>query len=73
MKINYKNYMVFPYTINYLSKNFDKKIIEKYGEQLAFLFQNGYSLKSNTSASVAEQMALFNDFETSSINHSKYS
>lgn len=63
MKINYKNYMVFPYTINYLSKNFDKKIIEKYGEQLAFLFQNGYSLKSNTSASVVEQMALFNDFE----------
>lgn len=64
MKINYKKYVVFPYTTYCLNKAYTKDIIAKYGDQLAFLFQNGFSLQDNSMSAVEEQMILFNYFET---------
>lgn len=64
MKINYKKYVVFPYTTYCLNKAYTKDIITKYGDQLAFLFQNGFSLQDNSMSAVEEQMILFNYFET---------
>lgn len=63
-KIDYKNYIVFPYTMEYLKKTFSSDVLEKYGDQLAFLFQNGYRLQNNSMAVVEEQMQLYNSFET---------
>ena len=64
-KIDYENYMVFPFTFAYIQKKYTAKVFEKYGDQLCFLYQNGYDLKGNTSLeSIEEQMWLFNNFET---------
>lgn len=62
MKINYKNYVVFPYTTTCLNKAYTKDILDKYGDQLAFLFQNGFTLTDNSMTAVEEQMWLYNDF-----------
>ena len=64
-KIDYENYMVYPFTLAHVSKKYSPAVFQKYGDQLCFLFQNGYDLKGNTSMeSIDEQMWLFNNFET---------
>ena len=62
MNINYKNYVVFPYTAGCLSKTYAKSTLDKWGDQLAFLFQNGFSFKADSD--IDEQMMLFNGFKT---------
>ena len=65
MKIDYKNYMVLPYTSIYLHKVYTKDVLEKFGDRLAFLYQNGYSISGNTSLQcVAEDLAMFNNLDT---------
>ena len=64
-KIDYENYMVYPFTLAHIQKKYSAKVFEKYADQLCFLYQNGYDLKGNTSLeSIDEQMWLFNNFET---------
>ena len=64
MRINYKKYVVFPYTSNYLKKNYTRDVLDAWGDQLAFLFQNGYKFTCNNSlSSITEQMDLFNGFQ----------
>ena len=62
MNIDYKNYVVFPYTAGCLSKTYAKSTLDKWGDQLAFLFQNGFSFKVDSD--IDEQMMLFNGFKT---------
>lgn len=62
--IDYKNYIVFPYTMEYLKKTFGSDVLKKYGDQLAFLYQNGYKVQNNSMSVVEEQMQLYNDFKT---------
>lgn len=62
MNIDYKNYVVFPYTAGCLSKAYAKSTLDKWGDQLAFLFQNGFSFKDDSD--IDEQMMLFNGFKT---------
>lgn len=64
MKINYKSYVAYPQTLNYLYKVYTQDILNKWGDQLAFLYQNGFSLEDNSYADVEEQMMLYNNFET---------
>ena len=61
MNIDYKNYVVYPYTMGYLRKVYAKDILDKWADQLAFLFQNGFSLEDSD---IDEQMMLFNGFKT---------
>lgn len=64
MKIDYKNYVVFPYTYEYLRKKYSSDVLNEWGDQLAFLCQNGYSFTcSNSLESISEQMHLFNEFQ----------
>lgn len=64
MRINYKEYIVFPYTLYRLNKTYTPDIVAKYGSQLALLFQNGFSFLDNSMTAIKEQMELFNNFET---------
>lgn len=65
MKIDYKHYMVYPYTLGCLQKKYSDDVLKKYGDQLAFLFQNGYDIDGNVSMQIIEeQFSLFNNFET---------
>ena len=61
MNIDYKNYVVYPYTMGYLRKVYAKDVLDKWADQLAFLFQNGFSLEDSD---IDEQMMLFNGFKT---------
>lgn len=61
MNIDYKNYVVYPYTMGYLRKVYAKDVLNKWADQLAFLFQNGFSLEDSD---IDEQMMLFNGFKT---------
>lgn len=64
MNIDYKNYMVFPYTVQRCNKLYPQDAIKKYGDQLYFLFQNGFQLQDNSLVLIEEQMMLFNNFKT---------
>lgn len=64
MKINYKKYVAYPATLNYLHKVYTQDILNKWGDQLAFLYQNGFSLENNSYSDVEEQMMLYNNFQT---------
>ena len=64
-KIDYENYMVFPYTFSYIQKKYSPAVLDKYADQLYMLFQNGFDLTGNLCLeSVEEQFWLFNDFQT---------
>lgn len=64
-KINYENYVVYPYTIAYLKKNYSNEVFQKYGDQLAYLYQNGFDISDNHCLqSIEEQLSLFNFLET---------
>ena len=64
MKINYNSYVAFPQTSKYLHKVYTQDILDKWGSQLAFLYQNGFTPADNSPKSIDEQMQLFNGFET---------
>ena len=64
MNINYNSYVVFPYTASFLKKKYTQDILKKWGDQLSFLFQNGFTLQDNSPAMIEEQMVLFNGFKT---------
>lgn len=64
MNVNYNQYFIFPYTFKRLQKIYSKPILDKWLDQLAFLFQNGFSFQDNLLEQIDEQMMLYNDFKT---------
>ena len=64
MDINYNKYVIFPYTIKRLQKVYSKPILDKWLDQLAFLFQNGFSFQDSLIGQIDEQMMLYNNFKT---------
>lgn len=60
MKIDYKSYIVYPYTMYYLKKYFSGEVLNTFGEQLALLYQNGFSLSVYSLKEVDEQLRQFN-------------
>lgn len=64
MDINYKKYVIFPYTVKRLQKIYAKPVLDKWLDQLAFLFQNGFSFQDSLLEQIDEQMMLYNDFKT---------
>jgi hypothetical protein len=64
MNINYSDYVVFPYTVERLKKLYPQDSIKNWGDQLAFLFQNGFTLQDNSPAMINEQMNMFNGFKS---------
>lgn len=64
MDINYNKYVIFPYTIKRLQKVYSKPVLDKWLDQLAFLFQNGFSFQDSLLGQIDEQMMLYNNFKT---------
>jgi len=64
LDINYKSYVVFPYTASFLKKKYTQDILDKWSDQLSFLFQNGFTLQDNSPTLIEEQMVLFNGFKS---------
>ena len=64
MNINYNKYVIFPYTVKRLQKVYSKPILDKWLDQLAFLFQNGFSFQDSLLEQIDEQMMLYNNFKT---------
>lgn len=64
MNINYNKYVIFPYTIKRLQKVYSKPVLDKWLDQLAFLFQNGFSFQDSLLEQIDEQMMLYNNFKT---------
>ena len=58
MDINYNKYVIFPYTIKRLQKVYSKPVLDKWLDQLAFLFQNGFSFQDSLLGQIDEQMML---------------
>lgn len=61
MKINYKKYVAFPYTVNCLYKTYTKKTLDKWSGQLAFLLQNGFTLEEDA---IEDSFMMYNNFES---------
>lgn len=64
MKIDYKNYKVYPYTLSYLKSHYATNILKKYGKVLAFLEQNGYHCSTDSLEDLEDQFWFFNGFKT---------
>jgi hypothetical protein len=64
MNIDYNKYVIFPYTVKRLRKVYSKPILDKWLDQLAFLFQNGFSFQDSLLEQIDEQMMLYNNFKT---------
>ena len=59
------DYYIFRYTKEELERKFSKNILNKFLQELAFLYQNGYELNCKEEE-IDEQLSLFNYFQTSS-------
>lgn len=58
----FEKYTTFIWTEKQLRKKFSEETLKKYGDIIAFLYQNGYSLNCDDSE-VEEQLSMFNFFK----------
>lgn len=56
--------IVYEWTKKFLSRNYSKEIIKKYGLELALLIQNGLKLEDATEEEIQEQLEFYNYFKT---------
>lgn len=61
--IDYKNYKTYLYTDSQLRKKYNKEILNKYYNQLSFLYQNGFDVEANSIKDIEEQFLLYDNFE----------
>lgn len=62
--IDYDNYVAYKPTLDYLRRNYDVATFNKWGDRLAFLYQNGIRLAKSSSEELDTQMSLFNNLNT---------